>query len=93
MYPTDKCLEFRVQGLSCCQLVGHELGQLLLRLPNTIDLDRVAFEVAELKRTGQYENTLILFFQDNGGCAEGMGRGKRNCAPRRRWPRTICSPI
>lgn len=30
--------------------------------------------VAELKRTGQYDNTLILFFQDNGGCAEGMGR-------------------
>ena len=30
--------------------------------------------VAELKRTGQYENTLILFLQDNGGCAEPMGR-------------------
>jgi len=30
--------------------------------------------VAELKKQGQYENTLILFFQDNGGCAEGMGR-------------------
>jgi len=32
--------------------------------------------VASLKETGQYENTLILFLQDNGGCAEGMGRGK-----------------
>lgn len=31
--------------------------------------------VAELKRTGQFENTLILYLQDNGGCAEGMGRG------------------
>ena len=29
---------------------------------------------AELKRTGQFENTLILFLQDNGGCAEPMGR-------------------
>ena len=35
--------------------------------------------VSELKRTGQYDNTLILFFQDNGGCAEGMGR--RNDVP------------
>ncbi len=30
--------------------------------------------VDTLKRTGQYENTLILYLQDNGGCAEGMGR-------------------
>jgi arylsulfatase len=30
--------------------------------------------VAELKRTGQFENTLILFLHDNGGCAEPMGR-------------------
>jgi arylsulfatase len=30
--------------------------------------------VATLKQNGQYENTLILFLQDNGGCAEGMGR-------------------
>ncbi|WP_133796057.1 arylsulfatase [Prosthecobacter fusiformis] len=28
----------------------------------------------ELKKQGQYENTLILFCQDNGGCAEPMGR-------------------
>ena len=32
--------------------------------------------VAELKRTGQFENTLILFLQDNGGCAENMGRAR-----------------
>ena len=32
--------------------------------------------VAALKETGQYENTLILYLQDNGGCAEGFGRGK-----------------
>ncbi len=30
--------------------------------------------ISTLRRTGQYENTLILFLQDNGGCAEGMGR-------------------
>jgi arylsulfatase len=30
--------------------------------------------VAELHRTGQFENTLILFLQDNGGCAEDVGR-------------------
>ncbi|OWK34749.1 Arylsulfatase [Fimbriiglobus ruber] len=30
--------------------------------------------VAELKRTNQFDNTLILFLQDNGGCAELMGR-------------------
>jgi arylsulfatase len=30
--------------------------------------------VAELKRQGRLENTLILFLQDNGGCAEGYGR-------------------
>jgi arylsulfatase A-like enzyme len=30
--------------------------------------------VAELKRQGAFDNTLIFFLQDNGGCAEGMGR-------------------
>jgi arylsulfatase A-like enzyme len=30
--------------------------------------------VAELERTGRLDNTLILFMQDNGGCAEAMGR-------------------
>ncbi|HEY1381187.1 MAG TPA: arylsulfatase [Gemmataceae bacterium] len=30
--------------------------------------------VSELKRTGQLDNTLVLFLQDNGGCAELMGR-------------------
>jgi len=37
--------------------------------------------VDELKKQGKLDNTLILFFQDNGGCAEGMGRG-RNGKPR-----------
>lgn len=35
--------------------------------------------VAELKRTGQLDNTLVLFLQDNGACAEQMGRvGNKN---------------
>jgi arylsulfatase len=40
--------------------------------------------IAELKRTNQFENTLILFFQDNGGCAEGMGRNRNMPAVRER---------
>ncbi len=31
--------------------------------------------VAQLKKQGAFENTLIFFLQDNGGCAEPMGRG------------------
>ncbi len=30
--------------------------------------------VAQLKASGQFENTMILFLQDNGGCAETTGR-------------------
>ncbi len=30
--------------------------------------------VNELKRTGRFDNTVILFLQDNGGCAEDTGR-------------------
>ena len=30
--------------------------------------------VSELEKTNQFDNTLILFLQDNGGCAEEMGR-------------------
>lgn len=28
----------------------------------------------QLKASGDYDNTLVLFMQDNGGCAEGVGR-------------------
>ncbi|MCX6872228.1 MAG: arylsulfatase [Verrucomicrobia bacterium] len=31
--------------------------------------------IAELKRQGQLDNTLFLYLEDNGGCAEGFGRG------------------
>lgn len=30
--------------------------------------------VAQLKSSGVFENTLLFFLQDNGGCAEAMGR-------------------
>ena len=30
--------------------------------------------IAQLKKNDQFENTLIFFLQDNGGCAEDMGR-------------------
>jgi len=30
--------------------------------------------VKTLKQTGRFDNTLVLFMQDNGGCAEEMGR-------------------
>ncbi len=33
--------------------------------------------IASLESTGQLDNTLICFLQDNGGCQEEMGRGKR----------------
>lgn len=32
--------------------------------------------VASLRETGELDDTLILYMQDNGGCAEGYGRGK-----------------
>ena len=34
--------------------------------------------VAALQATGQLDNTLILFLQDNGGCAENLGRNARS---------------
>ncbi|MBL8828568.1 MAG: arylsulfatase [Planctomycetaceae bacterium] len=37
--------------------------------------------VEQLKRSGQLDNTLILYLQDNGGCAELMGRTKTKGRP------------
>ena len=31
--------------------------------------------ISELKKNGEFDNTIIMFLQDNGGCAEGYGRG------------------
>ncbi len=41
--------------------------------------------VESLKSTGQLDNTLFFYLQDNGGCAEGMGRGKKG-EPRAEQP-------
>jgi len=38
--------------------------------------------VAELKRQGQLDNTLVIYLQDNGGCAEEAGRA----APAQPYP-------
>lgn len=37
--------------------------------------------VAQLKKDRRYEDTLILYLQDNGGCAEGVGRAANGPAP------------
>jgi arylsulfatase len=37
--------------------------------------------VAELKRTGRLDDTLVLYLQDNGGCAEPMGRTEQKNHP------------
>jgi arylsulfatase A-like enzyme len=39
--------------------------------------------VDQLQATGELENTLILYLQDNGGCAEGVGRGRTDDMPER----------
>ncbi|QDV65622.1 arylsulfatase [Crateriforma conspicua] len=42
--------------------------------------------VTALKDTGQFENTLICFFQDNGGCAENYGRQSKSTTLRQDAP-------
>ncbi|MDG1893739.1 MAG: arylsulfatase [Fuerstiella sp.] len=39
--------------------------------------------VQSLKDSNQFDNTLVLFMQDNGGCAEGLGRNAKANLPRR----------
>lgn len=41
--------------------------------------------MAQLKKDGQLDNTLIFFLQDNGGCAELMGRDGKKQGPPREW--------
>jgi len=49
--------------------------------------------IAELKRTGQYDNTLILYMQDNGGCAEPMGRSGNANHPNIERPKMPTLPV
>lgn len=37
--------------------------------------------IDQLEATGELENTLIFFLQDNGGCAEGIGRNDNGAGP------------
>jgi arylsulfatase A-like enzyme len=46
--------------------------------------------IESLKRTGQYENTLVLYLQDNGGCAEPMSR---NAAFKPRADKPTLTPL
>jgi arylsulfatase A-like enzyme len=50
--------------------------------------------VAELKRSRLFDNTVILFLQDNGGCAEAMGRaGTKEHPEQARADRPTLDPL
>ena len=50
--------------------------------------------VAELKRSERFDNTLIFFLQDNGGCAEVVGRGVvKNRQDGERLPQASLPPM
>jgi arylsulfatase len=49
--------------------------------------------VAELERTGRYDNTLIFFMQDNGGCAETVGRQVKPNVPVERPVKAPLEPL
>jgi len=49
--------------------------------------------VAELKKRGQLDNTLVFFLQDNGACAEGMGRRARKDGDAKNAPRPAKPPL
>jgi arylsulfatase A-like enzyme len=57
----DKAFESRCMEVYAAQLDSMDQG-----------IGRI---VAELKAQGQWENTVIFYLQDNGGCAENIGRG------------------
>ena len=48
--------------------------------------------IAELKKEGQFDNTLIFFLQDNGGCAEPMGRATTQRNPYKTRPEKAVYP-
>lgn len=57
---TNKAFEARCMEVYAAQIDSMDQG-----------IGRI---IAELKAGGQFDNTLILFLQDNGGCAEPIGR-------------------
>ena len=57
----DKAFESRCMEVYAAQLDAMDQG-----------IGRI---VAELRASGALDNTLLFYLQDNGGCAEGMGRG------------------
>ena len=76
---TDK--EFELRGMEVFAAMLDCLDQGVGRL------------VAELRRTGQLDNTLVLFLQDNGGCAETLGRSRQNPGPRERAAAPSLPPL
>jgi arylsulfatase len=48
--------------------------------------------VAQLKASGRFDNTLIMFLQDNGGCAETIGR-QGNGPPAQRPAQPTLDPL
>lgn len=67
----DKAFESRCMEVYAAQLDAMDQG-----------IGRI---VAELRAAGALDNTLLFYLQDNGGCAEGMGRGT-NATPRPAMP-------
>ncbi len=63
----DKAFESRCMEVYAAQLDSMDQG-----------IGRI---VAELRNANALDNTLLFYLQDNGGCAEGMGRGT-NASPR-----------
>ena len=60
--------EFRAWELRCMEVYAAMVDSMDQGIGRIVD---------SLKKTGQYDNTLILYMQDNGGCAEGLGRNKK----------------
>ena len=64
---TNKSWEARCMEVYCAMIDNMDAG-----------IGRI---VAQLRESGQLDNTLILFLQDNGGCAEPLGRSPNGDGP------------
>jgi arylsulfatase A-like enzyme len=63
--------EFEIRCMEVYAAMVHAMDRSIGRL------------VDELRRQGTLDNTVIFYLQDNGGCAEGMGRGGKKQAEAR----------